>query len=295
MSVFIIEEIGINHNGSLDIATKLIDVAAFAGCDAVKFQKRTPAICVPEAQKQIMRETPWGRMTYLDYRDRMEFGETEFDAIAAHCESRGIAWFVSLWDVESYHFMQKYELLYYKIPSAMLTNLPLLTAVAQSGKYTFISTGMSTLSEIGAAVAIFHKHRCPFELMHCVSTYPMENRDANLHCIHTLKRRFHCDVGYSGHERGIQITLAAVALGATSIERHVTLDRTMYGSDQAASLEPSGLLKMVRDIRIIEQALGDGEKRVLEVEEPPRAKLRGNSSEPSQVTVVPSDSEKHNF
>jgi len=286
MPVFIIEEIGINHNGDLDIAKKLIDTAVLAGCDAVKFQKRTPDVCVPEAQKNILRDTPWGNISYLDYRYHMEFGKHEFDTIDDYCKDRNISWFASVWDLESLEFMQHYQAGYYKIPSAMLCNIELLHGVAQTGVYTFISTGMSSLEEIDAAVAIFNRHRCPFELMHCVSTYPMENSDANLHCIETLRQRYHCNVGYSGHERGLQITLAAVALGATSIERHVTIDRTMYGSDQAASLEPSGLFKLVRDIRVIEKALGDGIKRVLDSEIPIRSKLRGDTDGQTTVTVV---------
>ena len=284
--VFIIEEIGINHNGDIDIAKKLIDAAVFAGCDAVKFQKRTPDICVPEDQKQIMRDTPWGRMSYIDYRHHMEFGREEFDIIDAYCTERNIEWFVSVWDTQSIEFVAPYNCRHYKIPSAMLCNPELLTAVARTGVFTYISTGMSSLEEIDTAVAVFMEYNCPFELMHCVSTYPMENQDANLLCIKTLQQRYRCRVGYSGHERGLQITLAAVALGATSVERHVTLDRTMYGSDQAASLEPSGLFKLVRDIRVIEQALGDGEKRLLESEIPIRSKLRGDVNTTARVTVV---------
>ena len=289
MAVFIIEEVGINHNGDLDIAKKLIDIAAFAGCDAVKFQKRSPDICVPDAQKNVLRDTPWGRMTYLEYRHKMEFGQEEFDAIDVYCAAKDITWFASVWDAESFDFMQRYDPKYCKIPSAMLSNQPLLSKVAGAGIYTYVSTGMSTLTEIDRAVAIFRKHGGPFELMHCVSTYPMANHEANLNCIETLKKRYGCDVGYSGHERGLQITLAAVALGATSIERHVTVDRTMYGSDQAASLEPAGLLRMVRDIRIIETALGDGEKRVLESELPILAKLRGDLGFDVPVTVISGD------
>jgi N-acetylneuraminate synthase len=286
MSVFIIEEIGINHNGDLDIAKKLIDAAVIAGCDAVKFQKRTPDVCVPELQKSVMRDTPWGRMSYLDYRHRMEFGKNEFDAIDEYCKSRKMKWFASVWDAESLDFLESYRTGYYKIPSAMLCNSRLLQAVASAGEYTFISTGMSSMAEVDNAVRIFREQSCPFELMHCVSTYPMENRDANLKCIHTLQQRYGCRVGYSGHERGLQISLAAVALGASSIERHVTIDRTMFGSDQAASLEPSGLFKLVRDIRVIEKALGDGVKRVLESEKPVRSKLRGEPEDIPEVKVV---------
>ena len=280
MPVFIIEEIGLNHNGDLDIAKKLIDVAAFAGCDAVKFQKRTPEICVPEAQKNVMRDTPWGRMTYLDYRYKVEFGKDEYGEINRYCKEKGVEWFASPWDVPSYEFLTTFDLKHVKIPSAMLTNVELLAAVASRKQSTLISTGMSTLEEVERAVAVFRSHHCPFELMHCVSTYPMANEDANLRCMGSLRERFRCDVGYSGHEKGLQISVAAVALGATSIERHVTLDRTMYGSDQAASLEPSGLIRLVRDIRIIEKALGDGQKRVLNKELPIREKLRGDKGPP---------------
>jgi len=289
MPVFIIEEIGLNHNGDLDIAKKLIDVAAFAGCDAVKFQKRTPAVCVPESQKNVMRDTPWGRMTYLNYRYKVEFEKAEYDEIDRYCKEKNIDWLASPWDVQSFEFLQQYNLKCCKIPSAMLTNRKLLEAVALGGQLTYLSTGMSTMKEIEAAVGIFKYHDCSFELMHCVSTYPMGNEEANLYCIPMLQERFRCKVGYSGHERGLQISLAAVALGATSLERHVTLDRTMWGSDHAASLEPGGLMKFVRDARIIEKALGDGVKRVLESELPIREKLRGveNSTTVSKpVTVV---------
>jgi len=288
MPVFIIEEIGLNHNGDLDIAKKLIDVASFAGCDAVKFQKRTPAVCVPESQKKVMRDTPWGRMTYLDYRYKVEFEKAEYDEIDRYCQEKNIDWLASPWDVQSFDFLQQYNLKCCKIPSAMLTNRDLLEAVAGGGQRTYLSTGMSTMEEIAAAVAIFRSNDCPFELMHCVSTYPMENEEANLQCIPMLKEKFDCNVGYSGHERGLQISLAAVALGATSLERHVTLDRTMWGSDHAASVEPGGLIKFVRDARIIEKALGDGVKRVLESELPIRAKLRGveNTTVVSQPVAV---------
>jgi len=274
MHVFITAEIGINHNGDLNIARKLIDVAAFAACDAVKFQKREPGICVPPHQANTMRETPWGTMTYLDYRYRLEFGKEEFDEIDRYSRDRGIEWFASAWDVESQMFLREYDLKHNKIASPMLTNIKLLEAVAEERKHTFVSTGMSTMPEIETAVDVFRKHRCPFELVHCNSSYPMNNQEANLRCIITLRERFGCDVGYSGHERGLQISLGAVALGASSLERHITLDRAMYGSDQAASLEPQGLLRLVRDVRALEEALGDGEKRVYESEQASLKKLR---------------------
>jgi len=277
MGVFIISEIGINHNGDIGIAKELINMAASAGCNAVKFQKRDPEICVPPEQRDVVRATPWGVMTYLQYRYKVEFGEKEYDEINNHCKEKGIEWYASAWDVESQFFLRKYDLRHNKIASSMLTNIELLEMVADEKKHTFISTGMSSMPQIKRAVELFRKHDCPFELMHCTSSYPMDIHEANLRCIITLRDKFNCDVGYSGHERGLQISLAAVALGASSLERHITLDRTAYGSDQAASLEPHGLLRLVRDIRIIEQALGDGKKRVYDSEKAILNKLRGNS------------------
>lgn len=275
--VFTIAEIGINHNGSLDLALQLIDGAADAGADAVKFQKRNPDVCVPEHQKGVLRETPWGPMTYLEYKYRMEFGEAEFDVIDARCRERGIAWFASAWDVESQHFMRRYDLPYNKIASAMLTHMELLEAVAEEGKYTYISTGMSTWAEIDAAVEVFRRHGCPFSVMHCNSAYPAATEDLNLRVIQTLRERYNCDVGYSGHEFGLTPTYIAVALGATSIERHITLDRSMWGSDQKASVEIPAFEKLVRQIRSVEVALGDGVKRVTDSEIPIRRKLRGDA------------------
>jgi len=274
MGVFITGEIGINHNGDINIAKKLIDIAVIAGCDAVKFQKRNPKICVPPKQAKLMRETPWGLMTYLDYRYRLEFGKKEYDEINSYSKDKDIQWYASAWDIESQLFLRKYNLMHNKIASAMLTNIKLLETVAEEKKHTFISTGMSTMDEVEKAVNIFKKYDCPFELMHCNSSYPMNAEEANLRCIITLRQKFGCDVGYSGHERGLQISLAAIVLGATSLERHITLDRTMYGSDQAASLEPQGLLRLVRDVRIIEQAMGDGVKRLYESEKASLEKLR---------------------
>lgn len=274
MRVFIIAEIGINHNGDSNIAKKLIDIAAFAGCDAVKFQKRNPKSSVPPEQRNVMRETPWGLMTYLEYRYRVEFGEEEYDEIDRYCREKSIEWYASAWDVESQLFLRKYNLKHNKIASPMLTNTELLEMVAKEKKDTFISTGMSTMAEIEKAVEIFRKYDCPFELMHCNSAYPMNSEEANLRCIISLHQKFGCNVGYSGHERGLQISLAAVALGATSLERHITLDRAAYGSDQAASIEPQGLIRLVRDVRIIEQAMGDGVKRVYDSEKPNLKRLR---------------------
>jgi len=273
MSVFITAEVGINHNGDLEIAKKLIDVATFAGCDAVKFQKRTIDKLFTKEFLNSPRESPWGK-TQRAQKEGLEFGEEEYNEIDYYCKDKGIEWFASSWDVDSQLFLRKYNLKYNKAASPMLTNIPLLKTIAEEKKYTFISTGMSTLDETDKAVELFMKYDCSFELMHCNSTYPMRDEDANLRSIHTLRGRYNCKVGYSGHELGLQISLAAVAIGATSIERHITLDRAMYGSDQAASLEPGGLIRLARDIRVIEKAMGDGVKRVTEAEETVRAKLR---------------------
>ena len=274
--MIIIAEIGINHNGDLEIAKKLIKHAKECGCDIVKFQKRNPNICIPENQKNAMKyDTPWGDISYLEYRNKIEFGEGEYNEIDRYCKFVKIDWAVSSWDLDSQHFLQKYNLKYNKVCSPMLTNIDLLEEIAKEKKYTFVSTGMSTFEEIDRAVEIFKRRNCPFELMHCNSSYPMNPVEANLKCIHTLMERYNCNVGYSGHEAGLQVTLAAVALGATSIERHITLDRTMYGSDQAASLGPHGLRSLVRDCRIIEVALGDGVKRVFDSELKKRKQLRG--------------------
>ncbi|MEV4396256.1 N-acetylneuraminate synthase family protein [Nonomuraea sp. NPDC049607] len=270
--VYMIGEIGINHNGDLDLARRLIDVAAEAGCQAVKFQKRTPAICVPEEQKGQIRQTPWGEMTYLEYKERTEFGYDEYRQIAKYCDERGLHWFASPWDVPSVEFLENMDVLTHKIASASVADHELLRALAATGKPLILSTGMSTLSEIDQAVEILGTDR--LIMMHATSTYPLPPEEANLRTITTLKERYGVPVGYSGHERGLQISLAAVTLGAVCVERHITLDRTMWGSDHAASLEPSGLEHLVRDIRIIEQAMGDGVKRVFPGEEAPKARLR---------------------
>ncbi len=273
MSVFIVAEIGINHNGDMQIAKKLIDLATFAGCDAVKFQKRTIDKVYTKEYLDSYRESPWGK-TQRAQKEGLEFGEKEYDEINGYCKEKGIEWFASAWDIDSQRFLTKYNLKYNKIASAMLTHWELLNLVADENRYTFISTGMSTLEEIDKAVDIFKNKKCPFELMHCNSTYPMKDENANLQVIKILRERYNCKVGYSGHEIGLQISLAAAAIGITSIERHITLDRTMYGSDQAASLESGGLIKLVRDIRIIEKAMGDGVKRVTKDEEAIRDKLK---------------------
>ncbi|WP_433442658.1 N-acetylneuraminate synthase family protein [Nonomuraea sp. CA-141351] len=270
--VYMIGEIGINHNGDIDIARRLIDVAAEAGCQAVKFQKRTPAICVPEEQKGQIRQTPWGEMTYLEYKERTEFGFDEYRQIAKYCDERGLHWFASPWDVPSVEFLEEMDVLTHKVASASIADHELLRALAATGKPIILSTGMSTLSEIDAAVEILGTDK--LIMMHATSTYPLPPEEANLRTITTLRERYGVPVGYSGHERGLQISLAAVTLGAVCVERHITLDRTMWGSDHAASLEPSGLEHLVRDIRIIEQAMGDGVKRVFPGEEAPKARLR---------------------
>ncbi|MEV0231309.1 N-acetylneuraminate synthase family protein [Nonomuraea sp. NPDC050786] len=270
--VYVIGEIGINHNGDLDIARRLIDVAADAGCQAVKFQKRTPAICVPEEQKGQIRQTPWGEMTYLEYKERTEFGYDKYRQIAKYCDERGLHWFASPWDVPSVEFLEEMDVLVHKVASASVADHELLRVLAATGKPIILSTGMSTLSEIDAAVEILGTDK--LIMMHATSTYPLPPEEANLRTITTLKERYGVPVGYSGHERGLQISLAAVTLGAVCVERHITLDRTMWGSDHAASLEPAGLEHLVRDIRIIEQAMGDGVKRVFPGEEAPKARLR---------------------
>lgn len=271
---FIIAEIGINHNGNMEIAKKLIEWAALCGCDAVKFQKRTIDKVYAKEYLDSYRESPWGT-TQRAQKEGLEFGKEEYDEIDSYCREQHIEWFASAWDTEAQEFLKQYDLKYNKVASAMLTKEDLLKMIAQEGKYTFISTGMSTYEEIDRAVEIFRDYHCPFELMHCNSTYPMKNEDANLKMISSLKERYGCNVGYSGHEVGRVISQAAVALGATSLERHITLDRTMYGSDQAASLEVDDLQRLVKDIRTVEQALGTGEKFLSQAEAEVRMKLRG--------------------
>ncbi len=273
MSVFIIAEIGINHNGDVHIAKKLIDGAVFAGCDAVKFQKRTVDRVYTAEELDKYRESPWGT-TVREQKLGLEFGRKEYDEIDAYCREKGIAWFASAWDTDSQGFLGAYDRNYNKVASALLTHRELVEKIAREGKYTFISTGMSTLEEIEKAVAIFRKAGCPFELMHCNSAYPIKDEDSNLRMIPVLREKFQCKVGYSGHEVGLVTTCAAVALGATSIERHITLDRAMYGSDQAASIEVMGFYRLVKYIRTIEAAMGDGVKRVTQQEEPVKRKLR---------------------
>ena len=271
---FIIAEIGINHNGDMDITKKLIDGAAEAGCDAVKFQKRTLDIVYAREELDKPRESPWGT-TNREQKQGLEFGKEEYDEIDRYCKEKGIEWFASAWDIESQLFLRQYDLKYNKVASAMLTHRELLEKIAEEGKYTFISTGMSTLTQIQKAVKIFEDKRCPYELMYCNSTYPMPLEQANLNAMTNLKKTFRgIKIGYSGHETGLIVSCAAVAMGATSIERHITLDRSMYGSDQSASVELGGLRRLVDYIRSIELAMGEGFKIISEKEKSIAAKLR---------------------
>ena len=271
---FICAEIGINHNGSIAITKKLIDVAVRCGCDAVKFQKRNVEMVYTKETLDSPRESPFGKTT-REQKLGLELSLKQYSMIDKYCKKQKIHWFVSSWDVQSQIEMRKFHTKYNKIASAMLIHKKLLETVAEEKKYTFISTGMSSIKQITDAVKIFRKYKCPFELMHSHSSYPMSEEEANLRVIPFLIKKFKCKVGYSGHETGsYNICLPAVVLGATSIERHITLDRTMYGSDQAASLEESGLKRLVRDVRMIEKVLGDGKKRVWKSELPAQKKLR---------------------
>jgi N-acetylneuraminate synthase len=275
MSVFVIAEVGINHNGDIQIAKKLIDVATLAGADAVKFQKRTIDAVYTKELLDSSRESPWGT-TQRAQKEGLEFGKEEYDEIDKYCKEKGIEWFASAWDIESQKFIKQFDCKYNKIASAMLVYEDLLKEVASEKKYTFISTGMTDFEHKDRAVEIFKEAGCPFELMHCVSTYPMADEDANLNCINTLRNRYQCDVGYSGHEVGLAVSYAAAALGITSLERHITLDRAMYGSDQSASVEPAGFMQLVGAVRKIEKAMGDGEMSVNEKEISIAKKLRAH-------------------
>jgi len=275
---FIIAEIGINHNGDLDVARRLIDAAAEAGADAVKFQKRTPELCTPRDQWDIRRDTPWGEMSYIDYRHRVEFDRSAYEAIDAHCRSRAITWFASCWDEPSVDFMREFKVPAYKVASASVTDHSLIRHTAAQGVPVILSTGMSTLEEIDAAFGLLDP--ASTILTHATSTYPCPVEELNLRTMGTLRARYGVPVGYSGHETGLSTTVAAIALGASVVERHITLDRSMWGSDQAASVEPGGLKRLVRDIRTVERALGDGVKVVYESELAPMRKLRRNPSVP---------------
>jgi N-acetylneuraminate synthase len=285
--VYIVGEIGINHNGELENAFGLIDAAAEAGCDAVKFQKRTPEVCTPKDQWDIERDTPWGRMRYIDYRHRVEFGTDDYRAIDDYCKAKGVAWFASPWDTESVDFLAQYDVPAHKVASASLTDDDLLRKLRDTGKTIILSTGMSTPRQIRHAVEVLGSEN--IVLLHATSTYPAKNTELNLNMIHTLQREFpNVPIGYSGHETGLQTTVAAVALGAVMVERHITLDRAMWGSDQAASVEPQGLQRLVRDIRAIEDSLGDGVKHIYEGELAAMKKLRrvqGDTAEAEALLV----------
>lgn len=275
MKTFIIAEIGINHNGNMELVKKLIDIAVEAGCNAVKFQKRTINKVYSEEYLDSYRESPWGS-TQREQKMGLELSYEQYQEIDKYCKEKNIEWFASAWDTDSQKFLQQFNLRYNKVASAMLVNYELLKIIAREKKYTFISTGMSSYDEIDKAVEIFREEGCPFELMHCNSTYPMENKDANLKMIEELRKRYNCKVGYSGHEKGILVSISAVALGATSIERHITLDRNMYGSDQKASIEPNELKELVQNIREVEIILGNGKKELSYEEQKVKEKLRGN-------------------
>ena len=272
--IFFIAEIGINHNGSLENAKKLIDMAVMLGADAVKFQKRTPEICVPEHQRNIPRETPWGTMSYFDYKKMIEFEEEEYKEIDRYCKEKGILWFASPWDLTSYEFLEKFEVPIHKIASAKLTDKELLMKLKESKKPILLSTGGSTIEQVRKAVSLLEDTN-PLVIMHCNSGYPANERELNLKTIETLKREFPNHViGYSGHELGITASVIAASLGARVIERHITLDRTMWGTDHAASLEFEGLRRLIRDLRKLDNWLGDGIKTVTETESNVMKKLR---------------------
>ena len=271
--VYVIAEIGLNHNGDVDLAKQLIDVAADAGAQAVKFQKRTPAISTPEHMKNTPRETPWGTMTYLEYRYRVEFDREQYIEIGDYATLRGLSWFASPWDELAVDFLEDLGVVAHKVASASVTDIAMLEALRLTGKPIILSTGMSTLDQIDRAVDTLGTEN--LVILHATSTYPLPPEEANIRMIGTLAERFPgVPIGYSGHERGLQISLGAVALGAVAVERHITLDRTMWGSDHAASLEPAGFEHLVRDIRILGEALGDGIKRIYPGELAPLAKLR---------------------
>ncbi len=273
---YVIAEIGINHNGRVEIAKELIKTAADAGVDAVKFQKRTPELCVPDHQKDQMRDTPWGYITYLDYRYKVEFGQEEFEQIDAYCKALGIDWFASSWDLESLAFIDAFNPPAHKIASALLTDHELLRAAKATGKPVILSTGMSTMAEIRSGVDILGEDN--LIICHTTSSYPCPPEELNLKMIQTLKENFNSPIGYSGHEVGLVTSVIAVGLGANLVERHVTLDRAMWGSDQAASVEPQGVRTLVKYIRVTEKALGDGEKKVYDSEQSILRKLRKYST-----------------
>ena len=269
---YVIAEIGINHNGDLDVAKQLIKMSAEAGCDAVKFQKRTPELCVPLDQRNIMRETPWGQMTYMDYRYKVEFDEKQYQELADFAAKLNVHLFASPWDVDSVDFMVKMKHPVIKIPSASITDIELLEKIASTKLPVIMSTGMSTVDQIDKAVSVLNKEN--LLIAHSTSAYPCDPKELNLRMIPVLADRYQVPIGYSGHETGLQTTVAAVTLGACFVERHVTLDRAMWGSDQSASVEPPGVQRLVRDIRTVEEALGDGVKKVYDSELKPMSRLR---------------------
>jgi N-acetylneuraminate synthase len=271
--VYVIAEIGLNHNGDVELAKRLIDVAADSGAQAVKFQKRTPAISTPEHMKNTPRETPWGTMTYLEYRYRVEFDREQYIEIGDYATLRGMSWFASPWDEVAVDFLEDLGVVAHKVASASVTDIAMLEALARTGKPIILSTGMSTLEQIDRAVEVLGTDN--LVILHATSTYPLPPEEANIRMITSLRERYEgVPIGYSGHERGLQISIGAVALGAVAVERHITLDRTMWGSDHAASLEPTGFEHLVRDIRILSEAMGDGVKRIYPGELAPLAKLR---------------------
>lgn len=276
---YIIAEIGINHNGSLDIAKKLIDIAAYSGCNAVKFQKRNPDVCVPQDQKSLLKDTSWGPMTYIDYRHRIEFGKEEYDKIDKYCKEKKLQWSASVWDLDSVEFMKQYDVPFIKVPSAKITELDLVREATKSFPRVIISTGMSTMNEIVAAANVIREEKKGVQkpaMLHCNSTYPAPLSELNLSVVQTLKQAFpDFEIGYSGHEFRIGTTVASIFLGATIIERHITLDRSMWGTDQLCSVEPQGLIKLVKGIRELEQAYGNGVITVTDSEKKVREKLRG--------------------
>jgi N-acetylneuraminate synthase len=270
--IFIVAEVGINANGDINIAKQLIDIAKKSGCDAVKFQKRDINSCYSKEELDKPRESPWGT-TNREQKEGLEFNQEEYEQINRYCELMGIEWFASPWDLKSFEFLKQFNLIHNKVPSARLGHVELLKAIAKEGKYTFISTGMASLYEIGLAIAVFKNYNCPFELMHCNSQYPMPEEDANLNCIPKLRDMFNCKVGYSDHGPGLITSIGAAVLGATSIEKHITVNRTMYGSDQAASVEPNGFNKLVEYIRAVEIIMGSDIKQITSGEIPIRKKL----------------------
>jgi len=273
MSMIIVAEIGINHNGDMNICKKLIDVAADSGANCVKFQKRDIDQVYTQEFLNSSRESQWGT-TQREQKTGLEFSAEQYQEIENYCKSKDLDWFASAWDINSQKFLRQFNSKYNKVASAMIVHTELLKEIASEGKHTFISTGMTTYDDIQAAVDIFRKANCSFELMHTVSTYPMKDEDANLNMIKTLREKFDCNVGYSGHEVGLAVSYAAAALGISSLERHITLDRAMYGSDQSASVEPSGFKQLVGAVRKIELAMGDGIKKTIEAEAPIAENLR---------------------